>query len=591
MSIDSKTFYQSQSLKFENELNILGKKLDVSSAIRLLVAIATLLGIYLAWGALGFVIPLFLLGAGTFAYLVVRHDRIKYQQHLTQELLARNQKELRVLQREFSELPDGKEFQGSNHWYSKDIDLFGSGSFYQYLNRTALESGSKELARLLLSNNLEDIDLKQAAIAELAAKPEWRQEYGATATLVRTQIPAHKIIQWLSSYVPFVPNRMINGAYVFSAISLAIITACSIGWISWIWTLAVFVMGMVISGKFVKKVSKLSVHVSEIQNTFTQYSRLLALLEDQKFESQLLVQRHKEIKNETNSSSGVLKRFSNLLDRLDQRNNLLVGFILNGFFLRDLIICGYIEAWINQNKHVVPKWFDVIAFFDAYNSLGNYAFNHPGHVYPTLLDEGKTLECKAIVHPLLAPDKAVPNDIAISLEDFYIITGANMAGKSTFLRTIALHLVMANVGLPVCAESSNYRPIKLITSMRTTDSLKDDESYFFSELKRLKFIIEEMESGKYFIVLDEILKGTNSKDKAIGSQKFIDKLVCIKGTGIVATHDLSLCEVAQKRENVSNYFFDAQIVDGELTFDYQFKKGICQNMNASFLLKKMGIVE
>ncbi|MEX0361232.1 MAG: DNA mismatch repair protein MutS, partial [Allomuricauda sp.] len=115
--------------------------------------------------------------------------------------------------------------------------------------------------------------------------------------------------------------------------------------------------------------------------------------------------------------------------------------------------------------------------------------------------------------------------------------------------------------------------------------------YFFSELKRLKFIIEEMHSDRYFIVLDEILKGTNSKDKAIGSQKFIDKLVGMKGTGIVATHDLSLCEVAQKHENVSNYFFDAQIVNGELIFDYQLKKGICQNMNASFLLKKMGIVE
>ena len=166
-----------------------------------------------------------------------------------------------------------------------------------------------------------------------------------------------------------------------------------------------------------------------------------------------------------------------------------------------------------------------------------------------------------------------------------------MAGKSTFLRTVSLQILMAELGLPVCAETCEYSPIKLITSMRTTDSLSDDESYFFSELKRLKYIVDEIKTEKYFIILDEILKGTNSTDKAIGSKKFIEKLVNSNSTGIIATHDLSLCEVTEEHQEVKNYYFDAEIINDELNFDYRFKKGICRNMNASFLLKKMQIVD
>jgi DNA mismatch repair ATPase MutS len=239
----------------------------------------------------------------------------------------------------------------------------------------------------------------------------------------------------------------------------------------------------------------------------------------------------------------------------------------------------------------VAPWFDTINFFDTNNSLGNFAFNHPGYAFPEITAEYGILDIKEAAHPLIPPEKRVANDLSIQPEQFFIITGANMAGKSTFLRTISLHIVMANTGLPVCASSFRYNPIKLITSMRTTDSLTKDESYFFSELKRLQFIVEEIATDRYFIVLDEILKGTNSTDKAIGSRKFVEKLVKSRSTGIIATHDLSLCKMAEDQEHVQNYFFDAEIISEELYFDYKLKPGICQNMNASFLLKKMGIVD
>ena len=232
----------------------------------------------------------------------------------------------------------------------------------------------------------------------------------------------------------------------------------------------------------------------------------------------------------------------------------------------------------------------MIAYFDAQISLSNYAYNHPDHHYPEIIRNETVILAKALGHPLLDRQIRVNNDFSINKKDFHIITGANMAGKSTFLRTVSLSLVMANTGLPVCADKMLYSPIKLITSMRTSDSLANESSYFYAEIMRLRFIVEEMKNEEYFIILDEILKGTNSKDKAMGSRKFVERLVKSGSTGIIATHDLSLCDIEKVYPQIHNQFFDAKIKNEELFFDYALKEGICTNMNASFLLKKMEII-
>ena len=286
-----------------------------------------------------------------------------------------------------------------------------------------------------------------------------------------------------------------------------------------------------------------------------------------------------------------MKDFSKALDAFDQRNNMLFGFFANGLLLWDLKQSFRIEKWITNYARNVEEWFDVIAFFDAQNSLANYVFNSPNYSFPSINNnDTEIINAENLGHPLLKTLDRIDNNFSITKNDFFIITGANMAGKSTFLRTISLSIVMANIGLPICATKSNYNPIKLITSMRNSDSLIDNESYFFSELKRLKFIVDQVKTDNYFIILDEILKGTNSKDKAIGSKKFVEQLVSSNATGIIATHDLSLCTIEEELKQVKNYYFDAEIKDNELYFDYLFKKGVCKNMNASFLLKKMKII-
>ena len=506
-------------------------------------------------------------------------------------LLQINETEVAVLNRDFHSLPEGNEFKNPEHFYSQDIDLFGKGSFYQYANRTALPQGSRTLADLLTENSIVDIPKKQEAIRELSTMSDWRQEFSATAILTQTETSTHTIVKWLGAYEYFVPKAMKVLPLVFSVASVVLFTVYFLGYVPESLIFLWMILGLGISGVYMKKIRKLGDAASKMQSTFQQYNQLLQQIETTDFTSELLQSKKQEILSDNEKTSVVIKKFSDRLNSLDKNGHWLYLFFANGFMLRTMTHVYHIEKWIQKHGKAVEKWFDAIAFFDAYNSLGNFAFNHPEYSYPILESEKAVLKSDGAGHPLLDPKKSILNDFEIKNEQFFIITGANMAGKSTFLRTVSLQIVMANVGLPICAKETFYAPIKLITSMRTTDSLTDDESYFFSELKRLKFIVDEIQNDRYFIVLDEILKGTNSTDKAKGSRKFVERLVGSKSTGIIATHDLSLCEVSKELPQVKNHYFDAEIINNELHFDYKFKDGICQNMNASFLLKKMGIVE
>jgi hypothetical protein len=585
------SFYTAQILKHKEVLAKVIKELVWSSIFRLSIVLLIITSVYFFFGNMPLVAASFITGSILFLFLVTRHTSLQYRRDFHLQLIALNEVELQVQKRDFHHLPDGTEFIDPTHFYSQDIDLFGRGSFFQYLNRTALPIGKKLLATFLKENKTDQIEQKQKAIKELAALPEWRQEFSAGAALVKTEISSLVILKWLNGYRSFVPQIFKILPVVFTIISIAgwalyFFNAIS-GYIVFGW----FLVGIAITGKYLKNINKLASYCSQVQGTFQQYYKLISHIETQEFSTDLLSQKRSEIINPRIKASETLEQFSRLLNSFDQRNNMLIGVITNGFMLRDLNFSYKIGQWISAHAEDVEQWFDAIHFFDAFNSLGNFSFNHTSYTFPQLVNDSLLLDARQAAHPLLNPTTAVKNDIHISEEEFFIITGANMAGKSTFLRTVALQIVMSNMGLPVFAKSAKYKPIKLITSMRTTDSLTDEASYFFSELTRLKYIVDSIEEDRYFIILDEILKGTNSTDKANGSKKFIEKLVRSKSTGIIATHDLSLCTTADELEEVKNHYFDAQIIADELYFDYSFKAGICQNMNASFLLKKMGIVD
>jgi len=583
-------FYQ-KNLKVYQELELrLSKQIALLSMLRVLVFLVTCFGIYLVFYQWQLAVSIGVIGIFMFTFLLSKYTSKKEERDLNKAHIKINEEEINIISGKFHHRADGQQFQEANHFYSLDIDLFGRGSFFQYISRTTINEGTKKLTDELKANNINDIPLRQEAIKELSEKANWRQYYSATSSLVSVETPAQNIIKWLKEHKPFLPKTMVWFPAIFGVISLAMLVLTIFNVIDKSLIAYWLLIGLGFTGMYLKKINNLASNSDKVKDTFRQYASLLGQIENENFTSELLVSKQNKIKSQERKASAIFKEFSKALDALDNRNNLISAIFGNGLFLSDLKNSYHIEQWIFKYADKVDDWFEVVSFFDAYNSFGNFAFNHPDFVFPEITNDQHVIKATQLGHPLLSKTKRIDSDLNINKEQFFIVTGANMAGKSTFLRTISLHIVMANVGLPVCANSSEYSPIKLITSMRTSDSLTDDSSYFFSELKRLKYIVESIKDESYFIVLDEILKGTNSTDKAIGSKKFVEKLVASKATGIIATHDLSLCDIEQELKEVKNYYFDAEIINDELHFDYKLKEGVCKNMNASFLLKKMDIV-
>lgn len=583
-------YYKTHQNKYSTEVQKLSKIMLLFSMLRLVVFAAAGFGIYLCFSNWQIAVLIGVVGCIAFLYLLSKYNDFKRDRDFNRALVTINEDEIKIASGDFHDRNNGLKFQEPNHFYSLDIDLFGRGSFFQFINRTTSIEGEEKLANALKANDVEAIVNRQDALKELSNKSKWRQYFAANSSLVDVEVPAKHIAGWLNNYKSFLPKAARWLPLVFTIATLlifglGIFKVLNIEFIGY-WLL----LGLGVSGLYVKKVNQLSTGSSQVKDTFRQYTLLLNLIENETFSSNLLKEKQEQIKSETKKASAIFKDFSRALDALDNRNNMIGAIFGNGYFLTDIKNSYRIEKWIEKYGNKVSDWFEVVSFFDAYNSLGGFVFNNPEFVFPEIIAKGAIIDAKGLGHPMLNKSKRVDSDVVINDEEFFIVTGANMAGKSTFLRTISLHIVMANVGLPICAKSTKYSPVKLITSMRTTDSLTDDSSYFFSELTRLKYIVDAIQKEVYFIILDEILKGTNSTDKAIGSRKFVEKLVASNATGIIATHDLSLCEIEKELNQVKNYYFDAKIINDELYFDYTLKNGICQNMNASFLLKKMKIV-
>ncbi len=601
--------YAARLVTLGEEREVISRRLRLTALFRVLLFLGAGGALYLAAASHGSYAIISLVLLVIFGWLVGRYEDLKYRKQKLDELIRLNETEIRVLDLDFEHLPEGARFRDPGHAYSEDLELFGPGSFFQYANRCGLEPGAERLAAWLTANDAGSVRGKQEAIRELMPQVEWRQEFYAVARISDKGATVHSALAWLEGYRPFTRPAYRYAPYLFGLVSLGLLGAFLAGWVT-PWAVGgVFLSGLVIAGYYAKRVGKLAADASQVQDVFEGYARLVAHVEDRDFSSEMLCGEQEKLRKDGKAVSVLLKRFSRHLAALDQRNNLLVALLGNGFLLWDLLQSRAVEAWITSHGRHVRQWFGSIAALDAWCSLGNFAFNHPDYAYPGLevtadndmepqepsgtenADHPIVVAASGLAHPLLPTANRVANDFEIWEGGFFVITGANMAGKSTFLRTLSLSLVMANCGLPVCATSFSYTPIPLISSMRTSDSLARSESYFFAELKRLQFLISTLEERACFVVLDEILKGTNSTDKAEGSRLFLKRLVRSGATGVIATHDLSLCQVAETEPRVANWHFDAEIRQGELYFDYRLKPGVCHSMNASFLLRKMGIVE
>jgi DNA mismatch repair ATPase MutS len=346
-----------------------------------------------------------------------------------------------------------------------------------------------------------------------------------------------------------------------------------------------------ITSKYLKIINTQHKNIGHYLSVLSQHEILSQCIENEEFKSEKLNLIKSKLKSNNKSASIEIGKLTKITEQIDNRSNPVFAILMNALMLWDLNYLFKLKEWLNSNSEEMKSWFEAVYKMETVTSLGNFHFNNPANIFPEI-NKNIVLSAENLAHPLLNQESRIANNFELdSLQKFTIITGANMAGKSTFLRAVGVNLILAMSGTSVCATKFSFSPTPLFSSMRTTDSLSENESYFYSELKRLQLIVEKLKSGeRLFIILDEILKGTNSKDKAEGSKSFVKQLINYQTAGIIATHDLSLCSLKDDfSSQIENSYFDVEIENDNLIFDYKLKSGICSNMNAQFLMKKMGI--
>lgn len=579
------------------QLQQVKKQIFRISMLRLALFIAGIAGLYFFFNQTTLLIicicltflPLFIL-VKIHNRFFIRKEWLETQAHIIQE-------ELQALSGDYSSFEDGKEYVNPEHPYSFDLDIFGRRSLFQSINRTCTFFGKNRLAKWL-QNHLHEktsIEKRQEMVREISEHTLFREQFRVAGLVHHGQSSdAEKIQAWSQS-----PAQYLHAGWVKAFIwgvpvinSLLLITSLA-GWTSFSWLGLSFGIFLVLSFGIIKRATYIQETYGKQLKSLNGYARLIALAKAEDWKSAGMQELMERFNLNGQSPIQALQQLSKELDRLDLRNNQFLYVLLEGSIFFQLQEIVRIERWKARYGQHINEWLETVGKLDALCSLGTFAYNHPQYTYPELTEKPFCFQATQMGHPLMPVSQCVKNDATIPSRPFFlIITGANMAGKSTYLRTIGVNYLLACVGAPVCCERLKLHPNQLITSLRTSDSLSDNESYFFAELKRLKRIIDLLNQGQQlFIILDEILKGTNSMDKQKGSFDLIRQFMQLKANGIIATHDLLLGSlIKQFPEEIRNYCFEADIKENELTFSYKLREGVAQNMNACFLMKKMGII-
>jgi len=592
--IPREAYYRERARAFSAKAGELQRKENRLSLSRLLLFTGSFLlfVILLPVNALAAAVML-VSGLSAFTITVVGYVRVQKQKNRYSHLTTINTLEAECLNGNFSSFPDGSCYIDREHPYSYDLDLFGQASLFQYINRTVSRPASDLLASWLTkAAAAQEIRRRQQATDELKPLTEWRQEM-MTLCYENKNAGADPdaLISWLNSAVIF-KNRL-QSRIIAILLSLTSVTAAVLvllGMPAGILATAVTVNILYYLSQN-RDISKLHLKVTRSSEMLNTYASAIAMAENADFQSPALKELQSVFRTGGRASASI-KRLSQLVNRLDTRLNVLVSAPLNIFFFQDIHLCLALEKWNADFSDDVRKWIAAMAELEVLASFGNMAFNNPGWATPGLSETYFVFEARDLGHPLLPEHQRVNNSFSLNGKGkTALITGSNMSGKSTFLRTCGINTVLALAGSVVCASHFRVSVVQVFSSMRISDSLEDNTSSFYAELKRLAAIIKEAEKkSNLFLLLDEILRGTNSNDRYIGSVALIKQLTGYNAVSVVATHDLKLADlVAEMPDRIDNYHFDVKISGEELYFDYSLTPGICTSLNASILMKKMGI--
>ena len=589
-------FYQQRIDALSQTLAILNKRKTFHGWLRLLIVCAGAIALYatspnLLW------VNVFLVACTGVLFLIVLKKDLSNRDSIShhEQLLEINKQEMLYLNHQFAHQKDGSAFLEDESSYAGDLDIFGRSSVYQYINRTCSQQGNQLLAHWLLNAaDAKEIIARQNAVKELSQQTIWRQELHAHSSTSVISVSGQKTIEtWLKESNTFSQSKSWQFIrYIIPALSVTSLVCYIFDLVNTPQFLLLLLFFSIIASAISRKVNPFYRSLSKITAETNTLFNIIACIENSSFQDPLLNSLKKHFSTETKKASEQVAQLNRILNRFDYRLNPIVFIPLNILLLWDLQQILQLEKWKQTNDQELSHWFNAMARFEAISSLATLAFNHPDWCFPVLNNEQPEFTAVQLGHPLIKPEKSVCNDFSTSgAEKINIVTGSNMAGKSTFLRSVGVNMILAMMGAPVCASKMIVSPLKVMTSMRIKDNLEENTSTFYAELKKLKTIIDAVNSRQHvFILLDEILRGTNSLDRHTGSMALIRQLLHHDATGIVATHDLELAGMIKEfPEGIHNYYFDAALDGEELYFDYTLKLGVCQNLNASILMKKIGI--
>lgn len=530
-----------------------------------------------------------------FARALIQHLKLRKNLKRTKLYIQLNKEEVDYL----NEIPyphnKGNEFKDPEHIFANDLDLFGSNSLFQHLNRTISFKGKNLLGeRLKLNTTNSNLSKNQEAVRELSEKIDWRQKFRVIGQEEEEEPEVEAQLKfWLrnTGQKPLVSSLYFLLPFAFLCIGLLVNwilfpTLSNFNWLSYS-----FLFNLLMVFSQYKTIKNEYAQLTGISKSLGAYSELLELIEQEDFNGELLQELKSKVGRSDQKASKALKDLAKILNGFDQLNNVVALFVTNGLYHFHLHSLRRLFDWKAKNGIEIFDWLEVIAEFDFQSSLANYTYNHPENIFPNP-SEKQEFSAKNVGHPLLKAGKRIDNSIDFDSFQYVLLTGSNMSGKSTFLRTLGLNLVLMKLGAPVCAKEFKSYPFILLTSMKLVDSIEKEESYFQAEVLRLKRIHETLKSEEpCFVLLDEILRGTNSDDKRNGTRLFMEKIKAYQAKGVIATHDIDIADLAEESPaNFKAYYFESTVENDELKFDYLLREGVCRTPNATRLMQAQGII-
>lgn len=588
--------YQQRQHQFDEQAHRYQIKFNQLAWLRVILFILSVSGTYFFYDNYGAIpaVSYLIVSVSAFAFCLKKHNQIEYQRNHYRFLSFINRDEAARLQNQFIREDTGEAYVENNHFYTSDLDIFGQHSIYKLLNRTHTFGGAHTLAQWLkIAASADEITRRQQAVADLTPRLEWRQSLEANAMHFKEVIqPTHNVVHWMALTDTSKQLFRMKIARFLPLITIPLFIGWSFNLVPFQLVFLFILFHLLILRSIFKKVKEICDKTTTVSKTLLSYASIITLIENEKFTSNKLQDLQSVFGDGHTTASHAIRQFAVILRNLNYRDNAFFYAIVGILSLWDLQFLVRTEAWQLQHREDLPRWLEAVAEWETLNSIAGFSFANPDFTLPVISREPMELQAKALGHVLIREGKRVSNDIEFSgLGKSLVITGSNMSGKSTFLRTVGVNMVLALAGAPVCAQAFKVSVVQLFTSMRTQDSLEESVSSFYAELKRLKQLIERMEQPQpvmYF--LDEILKGTNSQDRHNGAKALIRQLHQHNASGFISTHDLELGRMEDEHPDfVGNYSFNSEVIDGKLFFDYTLRKGICHSFNASELMKQIGI--